>query len=76
MHIISSKIEHKAVLEPLEALEAKGFTISLVAAKDDGTIDLDHFNELIQPETLLVSIMHVNNETGVNAATFRNCRNP
>ena len=64
-HIISSKIEHKAVLEPLERLESKGFTISLISAKNDGTIDLDQLQNQIKPETLLVSIMHVNNETGV-----------
>ena len=64
-HIITSEIEHKAVLEPFEELKSDGFAVSYIATKKDGTINLDHLNEIIRPDTLLVSVMHVNNETGM-----------
>lgn len=63
-HIVSTAIEHKAVLEPLEALEKKGFKISLAKPDHLGTVTAKAIQELVQPETLLVSVMQVNNETG------------
>lgn len=64
-HIISSAIEHKAVLEPLEHLAALNFDVSLVGSRDDGTVDPDEVASALRPDTLLVSVMHVNNETGM-----------
>lgn len=63
-HIVSTAIEHKAVLEPLEALEARGFTVTLVKPSASGIIPLDAIREAMRPDTLLVSVMQVNNETG------------
>lgn len=63
-HIITSKIEHHAVLEPCEFLEKHGFRISYLAVGKDGLISLKELEEAITPETLLVSIMHINNEIG------------
>lgn len=64
-HIVSTMIEHKAVLEPLEALERRGFEVTLVPPTLGGWIDPDTVGRAMRPDTLLVSIMHVNNETGV-----------
>jgi cysteine desulfurase len=64
-HIISTQIEHKAVLEPLEELGKRGFEITLLAPNRDGWISAEQVNEALRPDTILVSIMHANNETGV-----------
>jgi cysteine desulfurase len=64
-HIISSSIEHKAVLEPLEYLSKNGFEIDYIKTNTDGQINLEHFERLLRPSTLLVSVMSVNNETGI-----------
>lgn len=64
-HIISSQIEHKAVLEPLEALSKRGFEVTLLAPTAGGWIDPDDVRHALRADTLLVSIMAVNNETGV-----------
>lgn len=64
-HIISSAIEHKAVLEPLEHLAALNFDVTIVGSRDDGTVDPDEVASALRPDTLLVSVMHVNNETGM-----------
>lgn len=64
-HIISDEIEHKAVLEPLNALRKKGFKITLLPPTGAGLIDPESVKNAIQDDTLLVSMMHVNNETGV-----------
>lgn len=63
-HIISTTIEHKAVLEPLEVLEAKGFTLTLVSPDSAGRIAPKVIADALRPDTLLVSVMHANNETG------------
>lgn len=63
-HIISTTIEHKAVLEPLEALEARGFTVTLVKPDKTGVVSPQAVEEALRPDTLLVSVMHANNETG------------
>lgn len=66
-HIITSKVEHASVLEPLKVLEKKhGFKISYVKINEDGSIDLEDFNKLITKDTILVSLMKVNNEVGIN----------
>ena len=64
-HIISSVIEHKAVLEPLEELKKEGFEIDLIPCEKDGRIDYNKIIKKVRLDTLLVSLMHVNNETGI-----------
>ncbi len=64
-HIISSQLEHKAVLEPLEALEEQGFEVTYLSGQSDGSVSLDELEAVLREDTLLVSLMHVNNETGV-----------
>ncbi len=63
-HIITSKIEHHAVLNSFKALEKEGFNVSYVNVDKNGIIDIDHFKSLIKDNTIFVSIMHANNETG------------
>ena len=63
-HIVSTAIEHKAVLEPLESLEKRGFKVSLVLPDSSGAVAAEAIQAALQPDTLLVSVMHVNNETG------------
>jgi len=64
-HIVSTMIEHKAVLEPLADLESRGFEVSYVKPQADGRVLERDVLSAIRPDTLLVSVMHVNNETGV-----------
>ncbi len=64
-HIIISQIEHHAVLNTALALEKQGFRISLVPVDSNGTIDPGDVKKLITSKTILISIMLVNNETGV-----------
>jgi cysteine desulfurase len=64
-HIISSRIEHKAVLDPCKQLEREGFTVTLLAPDANGVIAPAAVAAALRPDTTLVSIMHVNNETGV-----------
>ena len=64
-HIVSTAIEHKAVLEPLEALAKRGFDVTLVKPDSAGLVTANSVEEALRPETLLVSVMHANNETGV-----------
>lgn len=63
-HIVTTAIEHKAVLEPLERLEARGFEIQRVCPDRDGRVDPEAVLRAIRDDTLLVSVMHANNETG------------
>lgn len=63
-HLISTAIEHRAVLEPMEELERRGFTLTLVRPDSNGVVDPQAIADAIRPETLLVSVMQVNNETG------------
>lgn len=64
-HIITCKTEHKAVLDSCKALEHEGFEITYLAPKSNGLVDLEILANSIRPDTILVSIMHVNNEIGV-----------
>lgn len=63
-HIITSKLEHKSVLEVMGYLSSIGFEIDFVNLKENGQIDLHHLEELIRPDTIMVSICCVNSETG------------
>ena len=63
-HIITSKIEHHAVLESCEWLEKQGFEISYINVDDDGSINLQELENSIKPTTILISIMFANNEVG------------
>lgn len=64
-HIISTQIEHKAILEPLKVLEDRGFEVTLLPPNEGGWVEPEKFQESLRDDTLLVSMMHVNNETGV-----------
>jgi len=64
-HIVSTTIEHKAVLEPLEHLAERGFEIELVQPETSGAVDAKRVLSAVKSDTLLVSVMHVNNETGI-----------
>ena len=63
-HIITSKIEHKAVLDPCRQLEREGFEVTYLDPNEDGVITLDMLKMHIKDETILVSLMHINNELG------------
>lgn len=64
-HVVSTAIEHKAVLEPLEELEKRGYEVSLVRPDASGAVPAEAVASALRPDTVLVSIMHANNETGV-----------
>lgn len=64
-HLVSTRIEHHSVLEPLQELERRGFGLTLVAPDRRGWVDPQAVRAAVRDDTLLVSVMHVNNETGV-----------
>lgn len=64
-HIITLKTEHKAVLDTFRELERQGFEATYLDVREDGLIDLDAFKAALRPDTILVSVMFVNNEIGV-----------
>ena len=64
-HIITCKTEHKAVLDTCRQLEREGYEVTYLAPESDGIIDLDKLAAAMRSDTTVVSIMHVNNETGV-----------
>ncbi len=64
-HIITVKTEHKAVLDTCRQLEREGFEVTYLEPETTGLIDLAKFEAAIRPDTILVSVMHVNNEIGV-----------
>jgi len=64
-HIITVKTEHKAVLDTCRQLEREGFEVTYMDVQENGLLDLDAFKAAIRPDTILASVMHVNNETGV-----------
>ena len=64
-HIITVKTEHKAVLDTCRELERQGFEVTYLDVQEDGLINLDAFKAALRPDTILVSVMMVNNEIGV-----------
>ncbi|WMC19165.1 MAG: IscS subfamily cysteine desulfurase [Enterobacteriaceae bacterium PSpicST1] len=64
-HIITCKIEHKAVLDSCRYLEKKGFNVSYIKPEINGLINIKKILEIINNQTILISIMHVNNEIGI-----------
>ena len=64
-HIITCKTEHKAVLDTCRELERQGFEVTYLDPEDNGLIDLNKLNEAMRDDTILVTIMQINNEIGV-----------
>ena len=64
-HVITSAIEHKAVLSTIKSLKEDGFDIDIVYPDENGRVSLDSITNKLREDTLLVSLMHANNETGI-----------
>jgi len=64
-HLITLKTEHKAVLDTMRELERQGFEVTYLDVQEDGLLDLDKFKAALRPDTVLVSVLLVNNEIGV-----------
>jgi cysteine desulfurase len=64
-HLITVKTEHKAVLDPMRELERQGFEVTYLDVQEDGLIDFEVLKAAIRPDTILISVMFVNNEIGV-----------
>lgn len=64
-HIITLKTEHKAVLDPCRQLERQGFDVTYLEPESNGILDLEKFKAALRDDTILASVMHVNNEIGV-----------
>ena len=63
-HIVTTAVEHPAVLDTMQSLREEGFIVDVAGVKQDGTVDLEQLAELLREDTILVSVMHVNNEAG------------
>ena len=63
-HIISTQIEHHAVLHSLQSLEKEGFEVTYLSVDQDGLISLDELKNAIKDTTILISVMYANNEIG------------
>ena len=64
-HLITVKTEHKAVLDTCRELERQGFEVTYLSTRPDGLLDLEQFKAALRPDTILASVMYVNNEIGV-----------
>lgn len=81
MHLITTEVEHPAVSSPMKFLEEQGFTVTRLKVDGDGLISLEELEQAIRPDTILVSVMYVNNEIGAvepveEAARVIHSRNP
>ena len=63
-HIVSTQIEHDATSHPLASLVKQGFEVSYVGTDENGIVQLDELQRILRPDTILVSVMHANNELG------------
>ncbi len=63
-HLLVSAIEHSSVLNPAKVLEKEGFDVELIPVDSSGIMDLDQIKKMVKPETILISVMTVNNEIG------------
>lgn len=64
-HIVTMKTEHKAVIDTCQHLEKQGYSVTYLAPEPNGVLSLDKFRAALREDTILASIMHVNNETGM-----------
>ncbi|EAP72055.1 Cysteine desulfhydrase / Selenocysteine lyase [Ralstonia solanacearum UW551] len=64
-HIITVKTEHKAVLDTTRELERQGFEVTYLDVQENGLVDIEQFKQALRPDTILASVMSVNNEIGV-----------
>jgi hypothetical protein len=64
-HLVTVKTEHKAVLDTMRELERQGFEVTYLDVQEDGLLDLEQLKAALRPDTILVSVMFVNNEIGV-----------
>jgi cysteine desulfurase len=64
-HLVTVKTEHKAVLDTMRELERQGFEVTYLDVQEDGLLDLERLKAALRPDTILVSVMYVNNEIGV-----------
>ena len=64
-HVIVPKTEHKAVLDSCKALESNGTTVTYIDVQENGIVDLDELQSNIRDETILIAVMHANNEIGI-----------
>ena len=64
-HIITTKVEHPAVINTCKALQKEGFEVTYLSVNGDGMLDLEELKSSITPKTILISVMYANNETGV-----------
>ena len=64
-HLVTVKTEHKAVLDTMRELERQGFEVTYLPVQTDGLVDIEQFKAALRPDTVLASVMYVNNEIGV-----------
>ena len=64
-HLVTVKTEHKATLDTMRDLEREGFEVTYLDVRDDGLLDLAVLEAALRPDTIIVSVMYVNNEIGV-----------
>ncbi len=64
-HLVTVKTEHKATLDTMRELEREGFAVTYLDVQPDGLVDLEAFKAALRPDTIVVSVMYVNNEIGV-----------
>ncbi|MGZ5187250.1 MAG: aminotransferase class V-fold PLP-dependent enzyme, partial [Caldimonas sp.] len=64
-HLVTVKTEHKAVLDTMRELERQGFEVTYLDVEEDGLLDFEKLKAALRPDTILVSVMYVNNEIGV-----------